>query len=430
MEPSLSRRRLLAASLGGTGAALLGLTGCGASSGSVSAGTGHLSVWYWSGALSTRLLAVSRKGVPGVPGLKVEGAEIGDTYGKLLTGLAARAYVPDITALNSDVASFFPHEDQFLDLNSLGADSLKSQYLDWKWQGGIAPSGRMIAFPIDCGPSALYYRKDIFDKAGLPSAPEELAQAASSWEDYFAVGRKLRSAQSGTFLVGNIASVFRMSLLQSRKQFVDQDNRFIGDQAHVKRCWDLAVESLRQKLSAKINDGTPDSNAAYAQGRIASACTAVWWMGGVKQTAAKTSGAWRVTRMPGGAANYGGSYLAITKYCRDPKGAFEFVKWLLGPANQLAAYQEMGLFPTTPVVYDKPAMREPDKFFGGQRPIDVFGPAAQQAPVVYFSPYEGNASTPVYQELTNVELLGKNPDKAWRDAMAAAEKTLSQKGVR
>ncbi|WP_228034296.1 ABC transporter substrate-binding protein [Streptomyces spongiae] len=379
--------------------------------------------------MSTKLLAVARKGVPGVPGLKVKAAPMDDIYGKLLTGLAARAYVPDITALNSDVASFFPHEDQFLDLNSLGAGALKGQYLDWKWQGGIAPSGRMIGFPIDGGPSALYYRKDIFHKAGIPSDPDELAQAASSWEDYFAVGKKLRSAVPGSFLVGNIASVFRMSLLQSPKQFVDQDNHFIGDQEHVKRCWDLAVESLRQKLSAKINDGTPDSNAAYAQGRIASACNAVWWMGGIKQIASKTSGAWRVTKMPGGAANYGGSFLAIPKYCRDPEDAFAFVKWLLGPANQLAAYQEMALFPTTPAVYDKPAMRKPDKFFGGQRPVDVFGPAAEQAPVVYFSPYEGTASTPVYQELTNVELLGKNPDKAWRDAMAAAEKTLSQKGV-
>ena len=89
----------------------------------------------------------------------------------------------------------------------------------------------------------------------------------------------------------------------------------------------------------------------------------------------------------------------------------------------------MALFPTTPAAYSKPAMRRPDPFFGGQIPVDVFGPAAEKAPVIFFSPYEDACNTPVFQELTNVETLGKNPDKAWRDAMNACERTLSQQGV-
>ena len=49
--------------------------------------------------------------------------------------------------------------------------------------------------------------------------------------------------------------------------------------------------------------------------------------------------------------------------------------------------------------------------------------------MIFFSAYENTANTPVYQELTNVETLGKNPDKAWRDAMNAAERALAQRGV-
>ena len=29
--------------------------------------------------------------------------------------------------------------DQFLDLHELGADELKSQYLEWKWKQGTPP---------------------------------------------------------------------------------------------------------------------------------------------------------------------------------------------------------------------------------------------------------------------------------------------------
>ncbi|MFJ2905265.1 ABC transporter substrate-binding protein [Streptomyces sp. NPDC087212] len=429
--PPLSRRRLLGASLGGAGAAMLGLSGCGSTSGSVSAGTDHLGLWYWNGSLSDKLLATAARGVPGVPGLKVKGSPIaGDYRSKIRTSLAARAYVPDLAAANSDVSTFFPDEQEFLDLKDLGADAVEGEYLPWKWKSGISPSGRMIGFPLDAGPTALYYRRDLFQKAGLPSEPAEVADATATWEKYLEVGKRLKARAPGhPFLVSQISYVFRMALYQSAKQFVDADNRFIGDQAHVKRAWDLAVETYRQGLSARTIDSTPDYNAAVSDGRIATMITAVWYVGGLKMTAPKTSGRWRLTALPDGPTNYGGSYLTVTRYCRDPQGAFAFLKWMLGPENQLKAYQEMALFPTTPAVYTRPEMRRPDPFFGGQIPVDVFGPAAEKAPVLYFSPYENTANTPVFQELTNVETLGKNPDKAWRDAMNAAESALSQQGV-
>ncbi|MFJ3668641.1 ABC transporter substrate-binding protein [Streptomyces sp. NPDC090106] len=430
-NPPLSRRRLLGASLGGAGAALLGLSGCGSTDGSVSAGTDHLSIWYWNGALSDKLLATAARGVPGVPGLKVKGSPIaGDYKSRIRTSLAARAYVPDLAAANSDVSVFFPDEQEFLDLRELGASTVEDQYLDWKWKSGISPTGRMIGFPLDAGPTALYYRRDLFEKAGLPTEPEDVAEATSTWEKYLEVGKQLKAkAPTHPYLISQISYVFRMALYQSPKQFVDVDNRFIGDQAHVKRAWDLAVETYRQGLSARVLDATPDYNSAVSGGRVATMTTAVWYLAGLKQVAPKTSGAWRLTSLPDGPTNYGGSYVTITRYCRDPEGAFAFLKWLLGPDNQLKAYREMALFPTTPSVYSRPAMREPDPFFGGQAPVDVFGPAAEKAPVIYFSPYENTANTPVFQELTNVETLGKNPDKAWRDAMNAAESALSQWGV-
>ncbi|MET8980212.1 ABC transporter substrate-binding protein [Streptomyces sp. NPDC004539] len=426
----MSRRRLLGVSLGGAGGTLLGLSGCGAASGSASAGTDHLSLWYWKGALSDKLLATARSSVPGVPGLRVRGAQMpsGEIDSKVRTSLAARAYVPDITVANSDnLATFFPDENEFLDLRDFGAQKVQDQYLDWKWKSCFTPSGRMIGFPLDAGPTALYYRRDLFQKAGLAYEPADVAEAVSTWEKYIAAGRALKT--NGVFLVSNIGNVFQQAMLQSTKQFVDSGNRFIGDQAHVRRAWDTAVEILRQGLAARISDGTPDYNAAMTGSRIATMTTAVWAINGLKDTAPKTSGLWRLTTMPNGPANYGGSYMTLTRYCREPERAFAFLTWLLSPANQLKSYQEMALFPTTPAAYANPAMHEADPFFGGQRPIDVFGPAAQNAPVVYFSPYEEIANTPFFQELTNVQTLGKNPERAWRDAVNGAESALIRVGV-
>lgn len=429
----MSRRRFLGASLGGAGAGLLTLSGCGTAEGSASAGSDHLSLWYWKGSLSDKLLATARRGVPGVPGLKVKGSQVpdGDIDSKVRTSLAARAYVPDLTVVNNDnLATFFPDEDEFLDLRGLGADSVRERYLDWKWKACFTPTGRMIGFPLDAGPTALYYRRDLFERAGLPHEPADVAEELSGWEEFIDAGRTLRRKGPGKpCLVSNIGNVFQQVLLQSPKQFVDADNRFIGDQEHIRRAWDLSVDILRQGLSARITDGTPDFNAAMSGGRVATMTTAVWAINGLKDTAQKTSGSWRLTTLPDGPCNYGGSYVTLTRYCREPEAAFAFLTWLLSPVNQLESYQEMALFPTTPASYADPAMHKPDAFFGGQQPIDVFGPAARKAPVVYFSPYEETANTPFFQELTNVETLGKNPHRAWRDAVNTAETALTRLGV-
>ncbi|MFB6845601.1 ABC transporter substrate-binding protein [Streptomyces sp. NPDC056373] len=429
----MSRRRFLGASLGGAGAGLLTLSGCGTAEGSASAGSGHLSLWYWKGSLSDKLLATARRGVPGVPGLKVKGSQVpdGDIDSKVRTSLAARAYVPDLTVVNNDnLATFFPDEDEFLDLRDLGADSVRDRYLDWKWKACFTPTGRMIGFPLDAGPTALYYRRDLFERAGLPHEPADVAEELSGWEEFIDAGRTLRRKGPGKpYLVSNIGNVFQQVLLQSPKQFVDADNRFIGDQKHIRRAWDLSVDILRQGLSARITDGTPDFNAAMSGNRVATMTTAVWAINTLKDSAPKTSGSWRLTTLPDGPCNYGGSYVTLTRYCREPEAAFAFLTWLLSPANQLESYQEMALFPTTPASYADPAMHKPDPFFGGQQPIDVFGPAARKAPVVYFSPYEETANTPFFQELTNVETLGKNPDRAWQDAVNTAETALTRLGV-
>jgi len=90
-----------------------------------------LSLWIWGGGLSKAVLDDAVKKFT-KPALKTQ--EIGgDFKAKLLTTMTGGKGVPDITGVKGeDIASFYPQAKQFTDLNSLGADKLKSQYLDWK----------------------------------------------------------------------------------------------------------------------------------------------------------------------------------------------------------------------------------------------------------------------------------------------------------
>ena len=90
------------------------------------------------------------------------------------------------------MAELFTSSDRFYDLYELGAKEIEPDFLDWKWKLGVTPEGAMIALPIDTGPTALYYRADLFEEAGLPTEPEDVHEQLGTWDQYFEAGQKLQ----------------------------------------------------------------------------------------------------------------------------------------------------------------------------------------------------------------------------------------------
>jgi cellobiose transport system substrate-binding protein len=420
----LSRRRLLQAGL--LAMASAGAAACGSKADSKSdSGTKDIALWYWGGGLSDKVVAdavthfTQAKITPSVIG--------GDFKQKLTTTLASGKFVPDITGIKGeDIAALLPQAKQFVDLNTLGADKIASQFLPWKWKQGSTQDGKLIGFPIDIGPTAMFYREDIFAQAGLPTKPEDVSAQLSTWDAYFEAGVKIKKASPKTNLVNNVQSIFSMAIGQNTTRFIDTTNKFVGDQDHIRKAWDTALKPLALGIDAKINDNS--WNAAIGNGSLAAEVGAAWHALDIAQAAPDTKGKWRVATGPGGSANIGGSFLAIPKASANPQLAFEIIQWLLNPENQGRGFTDAALFPSSPAAYKLPALTAPDPFFGGQVTIDIFGPAAEKIPVAYEAPFDAAVATPYYNELTNVE-GGKSPDKGWADAVSQAKAIAQKQGV-
>lgn len=424
---SVTRRRFL--SLGaGSAAAAAGLTGCG--SRSSLGGSDQLSMWTWVGSVNDTLIGQAAQNIPGTA-KKLSMTRIGTNYKtKVLTALAGKSLVPDIVAINDDVATYFPNADQFHDLRELGADKLADQYLPWKWKLGITPQDRMIGFPMDTGPTALFYRYDVFQKAGVALEPAEVASAAPDWDGFIQLAKLVRQGVPGSVITDNIASIYDYGLAQQRQRYMTEDGRYIGADDHLKQVWELAVRVVKEGLSANAQEGTTDKNAVITNGRLVAFVGAVWWAQlGPKNAAPATKGKWRVTTPPSGAGNRGGSFLAITKYCKDPEAAFAFISWLESAQNQAEAFLDPVLFPSTPASYSDPRLTAPDPFFGGQRIVDVFADSATKYPGAYFSPYDTLIRTPIVAELVNVEVGSKTSEQAWKDAQRQVERELTRAGA-
>ncbi|WP_054027486.1 ABC transporter substrate-binding protein [Bacillus sp. FJAT-28004] len=384
-----------------------------------------LTLWYWNRGLDDELIAAVEKQFPDV---QINAQKIGgDFKSKLKTTMAAGSGGPDIVAFNDWVTEMFPNADRFYDLYELGAKDIEKDFLEWKWQFGVTPDGKMIALPIDTGPTGLYYRADLFKKAGLPSDPDEVTRTVRTWEDYFALGEKLQAALGEDVkLTDNIGSIYTQVNAQSDTIYFSKEDTFIGEDpsSSMKKAWDLAAKASQLGLLADANGNSSEWNAAMSNGKIASFVGAVWNKEVLQQAAPDTAGKWRVARAPGGDGNNGGSFLAIMKTSKHPKEAFEVMKWIQNAENQVQTFRNTNLFPSTISSLDDRAFLKKEEFFGGQATGEIFTESARNVKPAYFGPKYANINGIVNRQLQSVALQGKDPDEAWEDVLARVKKEL------
>lgn len=126
-----------------------------------------LTMWYWNRSVEDQLIRDVSKVYSNIT---IRPIKIGGDYDtKLKTTMAAKSGLPDIFCINTNIADYYKYKDKFVNLLKppYNAGSLKKDYFEWKWNMGITPDGKtMIAFPMDTGPTGLFYRKDYMEKQG------------------------------------------------------------------------------------------------------------------------------------------------------------------------------------------------------------------------------------------------------------------------
>ncbi|GAA2470116.1 extracellular solute-binding protein [Winogradskya humida] len=421
----VSRRALLRAG------AAVSLAGLGAACSGEPAGSKAVSaLWCWPGGLSEKVVADAVTTYASRTDLR-PAIFTGDYLSQMWPPLEKGSGVPAIAGIKGeDIASLLPRADRFVDLNSLGAQDLAGTYLPWKMQQGSTIDGQQIGLPIDIGPTAMFYRSDIFGRAGLPTEPDAVTALMPTWEKYLDAGEKLHKALPGVHWLRNGAEIFSTAIGQARQRFVDESNHFIGDQQHVRDAWKIAVELIERGLSAGIS---PDEHEAWAAaltaGKLATETGAAWHSADIEEDAPAQIGLWRVAAGPAAGANTGGSFLAIPAAGAGHELSFEIIKWLLSVDNQARNFTDAALFPAAPAAYTMSALTEPDTYFGGQVTVGVFGASAEKLQRAYEAPSDAGIEKLYLKELDVVEKGGRTGDQGWSAAVTAARTYAVSQGV-
>jgi cellobiose transport system substrate-binding protein len=350
-----------------------------------------------------------------------------DYWTRLKTRLASGSGLDDVQAIEigfvADVVQ--NHASQFVNFNDVsGAAKIKSEFYPWKWQQATSADGKdTVGLGTDTGPEAICYRSDLLKKAGMTSNPADLAKQWSSWQDFIDFGKQYK-AKTGHAFVDSAASIFSTAVYQGKEAYNNADGQPDVDKSDgVKTAWSYATQAAKDGITAGLSQFSDPWNKAFSSGTFAAIACPTWMMGYIQgQAGPAGAGKWNVAPvLPGGATNWGGSWLGVPTAAKDKPAAIALVKWLSAKDQQVTMWTSKaqgGHFPSNRLAADDPRVKNATSAYFSNAPVGkIFGAIAAEMKFPPIGLYDTQIQNTLTTQLTNVETKGTSPDQAFGDAM-------------
>jgi lactose/L-arabinose transport system substrate-binding protein len=339
---------------------------------------GEISVWAWDNA--ARSLQANIAGFNQLyPEVKVKVQEINrlEVYAKLTAGLTGGGVgLPDVITLESErLEAFVTKFPEGLANLTDKAAPYEKDFDPVRWSKSNIKS-RIRALPWDVGPTGLFYRVDMFEKANIdPNSIE-------TWDDFIEAGKKIQAANPGVKMVAldstSDDALFRMILNQQGAYYFTKDGTI--SLASPEAIYAMTVIQKLKAADLLLEVDSRDSLvSANKNGLVATQPSGVWWSGTLRQTAPELSGKWDVMLLPattrGGnrAASLGGSTLAIPSKTKNFEAAWAFIEYCLTTrAGQNNAFKNFGLMPAYLPARSDPFYTAPQPYFNDKPIWEIF----------------------------------------------------------
>ncbi|WP_410768552.1 ABC transporter substrate-binding protein [Fontibacillus sp. BL9] len=385
-----------------------------------------LVVWIWETAkdgLDLNMEAFKAK----YPNIEVEFQTMKSTdlYSKYLITSSTGDAVPDIITVESTNLSQIVQIDSLLDITDRVAP-YKDKMSAYKWEDATKDD-KVYAMPWDSGPVVMFYRNDLFAKAGLPTAPADVAQEIQTWDDYYEAAKLIKD-KTGAMMYGDSKTnssnrMFESMMWQRGLWYFDDEGNVAVDSPEIKESADFLIKMQNEGLVFDARANTDPWGNAIRDGKIATVVGGSWHDAIIEnQYSPADKGKWSVTLMPKWSkedkytgANQGGANLAINKNSKHPEEAWQFIEFMLGSEeSQVKMMTEAGLFPAM-LLSDNASLEDPSEYFNKEPIRKVYAESlANTYPLAYTSdfPMANKLMTDVWAK---VFLNNVSSEKALKD---------------
>ena len=403
--------------------AALSLTGCGGGGDKNAAESDNtITVWAWDVALK-QLQASAEKFKETHPDVEFQFEEMGteQIYTKLATTLNTGKGLADVILLEGEQVSGYAskYPDGFADLSDIVN---KDDYLPVK-MGEVTVNDKVVGFPWDAGPVALFYRTDYFEQAGVN--PEDI----KTWDDFIEAGKKVTATcktPSGEPvkmlpIAPNGSNFWKLLLTEKGAGYFDAEGNTAVNSPEALECMEMAKKIYDADIALNYTDWAEYEGVVVNQS-VATIPEAVWMIGTIKDKGPDQSGKWGVMSLPvfpgdepSGSTN-GGSDIVIPAASANVDIAKEFVQFAMTDVDlQADGFVNYGLFPSYIPAYDAEVFTEPDEFFGGQKIYETFIELGKKVPAVNYTENYNEAMKAAGSACAKVYLEGQDPKTVLED---------------
>ncbi|GAA1986831.1 ABC transporter substrate-binding protein [Kitasatospora viridis] len=416
-------------------AAALALSACGSGSstgsdaGPVSASSldaalakgGTITVWAWEPTLKQVVTDFEAK-YPKVH-VNLVNAGTGDKqYTALQNAVQAGNGAPDVAQIEYYALGQFALGKSLQDLAEYGAAGLATQYSPGPWSS-VSLNGGVYALPMDSGPMALFYNKQVFDRYQLT--------VPATWDEYVADAQKLHAANPDAYITNDTGDAgfttsmiwqagghpYKVNGTKVSVDFTDQGS------TQYATTWQKLVSN---HLLAPVSSWSDQWYKGLGDGTIATLAIGAWMPASLSSGVPTASGDWRVAPLPQWqqgrtvSAENGGSSLAIMKSSANQDLAYAFLKFA-DAGDGVQDRIKGGAFPATTADLDSQAFLDTAfPYFGGQQANKVFADSAKNVATGWqYLPYQAYANSIFNDTVGKAYVSGTTLAsglKAWQDS--------------
>lgn len=390
--------------------------------GSRAAAPVQLSIWTFGNVIDPVLTAQYTKLHPEIT-FQSKKSDLDASASSLRYALPSSA-VPDIAAVEiSYMGEFRNYSNYLTDLKTLtpSSDTMKNDYLGWRWNYMVADNGATLGIPTDVGGLAVAYRTDLFKKAGLPTDRAKVSALWPTWSDYIATGKKYMTATKGKSAFIDIPqTIYTAVINQGNEKYYGSDGKSLiyNTNPNVKAAFNYTAQASQAKIGTNVAQYSPDWNVGMNKGLFATILAPAWMLQYIKQYAPKTKGLWDVASIPGGAGNQGGSALTIPKNASHKQEAWDFIRWYLDAEQQKYEFVHNSIFPTITSLYDDPAIKDlKDPFFSNAPVGQIYSESAKAVKPFVIGKKDRIIDSTFGQALSRIQLGKQIATAAWAQAV-------------
>lgn len=314
---------------------------------------------YWGSTYEKEVISKAIEKFTEDTGISVEGIIIPTEYETKLTTMIASNDAPDVAYLGPPTAYKWYNDGKLANIQTLmqgDSETKEEDYID----GVMVKKGdEIVGLMNNLESFALFYNKDAFEEAGIPSPPVN-PQDAWTWEEFIEVAKKLtldkkgRNALDPDFDAKNIRQYgFNMDLWSGTMEalLIRNDTQYFPDKGSTTGINTPAFNQVFQNVADLINvhqvmpspttaKSMPAPAVALQSKRYAMVLDGQWVTNDFAKSEGLNYGIAVLPKLTSTTAVYSGALGVVFTDSKHPKEAWQLLQYITNPESSVELFRD------------------------------------------------------------------------------------------